>query len=134
MIKMTRGYRNNNPGNIRLSKDKWQGLRNEQTDNSFFQFVSMAYGFRALYRILQNYQKNYKCKTIPDFINRWAPANENNTTAYIKSVCSSLQVPTSYEINVYDSSVMIPLACAIAKHENGSAANIKDAEDGWRLL
>lgn len=33
---MTRGLRNNNPGNLRLSKDKWQGLRLVQTDKEFF--------------------------------------------------------------------------------------------------
>lgn len=26
-MSVPRGLRNNNPGNIRLSKDKWQGLR-----------------------------------------------------------------------------------------------------------
>ena len=37
---LPRGIRNNNPGNIRLSKDKWQGLRQEQTDGTFFQFIA----------------------------------------------------------------------------------------------
>lgn len=41
---MTRGLRNNNPGNLRLSKDKWQGLRAVQTDKAFFQFETMAHG------------------------------------------------------------------------------------------
>lgn len=130
----TRGYRNNNPGNIRISKDKWQGLKEQQTDKSFFQFVSMAYGFRALLRILQNYNRKNGCVTISDYIKRWAPSSENDTSAYIKSVCHSLQVSSDYVLNVNDRSVMIPLAFAIAKHENGSNPNIADIEDGWRLL
>ena len=35
---LPRGIRNNNPLNIRRSKDQWQGLRAQQTDASFCQF------------------------------------------------------------------------------------------------
>ena len=41
---MKRGIRNNNPLNIRHSADKWQGASETQTDKSFVQFKSMAYG------------------------------------------------------------------------------------------
>lgn len=40
-MKTPRGIRNCNPGNIRLTRDKWQGLRSEQTDTEFFQFEEM---------------------------------------------------------------------------------------------
>ena len=39
-----RGIRNNNPLNIRHSADRWQGARMKQTDPSFVQFKTMAYG------------------------------------------------------------------------------------------
>ena len=42
-----RGIRNNNFGNLRITKDKWQGLREEQTDPEFFQFKSPKWGYRA---------------------------------------------------------------------------------------
>ena len=32
---MKRGLKNNNPLNIRHSKDQWQGARKEQTDKAF---------------------------------------------------------------------------------------------------
>ena len=73
-----RGIRNCNPGNIRITKDKWKGLREVQTDGEFFQFVSMAYGYRALIRTLQNYRRLHDCWTIGDFIRRWAPSTENS--------------------------------------------------------
>lgn len=53
---MSRGLRNCNLGNIRLTKDKWQGLRDKQEDKSFFQFTEMKWGYRALIRTLQNYR------------------------------------------------------------------------------
>ena len=49
---IARGIRNNNPLNIRRSKDKWQGLKTLQTDAQFCQFETMAYGWRAAFVML----------------------------------------------------------------------------------
>ena len=49
----TRGIRNNNPLNIRHSADQWQGARDKQTDKSFVQFKSMAYGMENPTELLQ---------------------------------------------------------------------------------
>ena len=84
---MSRGLRNNNPGNIRLSRTVWQGEIRPSRDRSFCQFRTMAYGYRALIKLLQNYRRNNGCCTIADFINRWAPPVENNTFGYISRVC-----------------------------------------------
>ena len=129
-----RGIRNCNPGNIRVTKDKWQGLRSVQTDKEFFQFTEMKWGYRALIRTLQNYRKRHGCMTIADFIHRWAPSQENNTTAYIRSVCFQLGVPSVYVPDVDDRDTMCALAAAISKHENGVDANMKEVQDGWDLL
>ena len=129
-----RGIRNCNPGNIRVTKDKWQGLRSVQTDKEFFQFTEMKWGYRALVRTLQNYRRIHGCYTITDFITRWAPSSENNTLAYIKSVCFQLGVPSVYVPDVDDRDTMCALAAAISKHENGVDANMKEVQDGWDLL
>ena len=55
----TRGQRNNNPLNIRHSSDQWEGARKEQTDQSFVQFESMAYGYRAAWKTLESYWKYF---------------------------------------------------------------------------
>ena len=87
---MTRGQRNNNPLNIRHSADHWQGARAEQTDKSFVQFETMAYGYRAAWKILESYGKTFhrigspfNVKTI---ISRWAPPSENDTQNYIRTI------------------------------------------------
>lgn len=133
-MKTPRGIRNCNPGNIRVTKDKWQGLRSVQTDREFFQFEEMRWGYRALIRTLQNYRRIHGCYTITDFITRWAPSSENNTLAYIKSVCFQLGVPSVYVPDVDDWETMCALAAAISKHENGVDANMKEVQDGWDLL
>ena len=82
-----RGIRNNNPLNVRRSKDKWQGLRAVQTDAEFCQFETMAYGWRAAFVLLtRTYYHTYRLYTIRAIISRWAPPNENNTKRYIENV------------------------------------------------
>lgn len=132
---MTRGLRNNNPGNIRLSRTTvWQGEVRPSRDKAFCQFRTMAYGYRALVKLLQNYRRNNGCRTISDFINRWAPPVENNTSAYISRVCREMQVPTSYQPDVGDRTTMCAFAAAISRVENGVPAVMEDVEAGWELL
>ena len=87
---MNRGLRNNNPLNIRRSADRWEGARKEQTDKSFVQFETMAYGYRAAWKILQTYYETFRRNnqpfTVRNIISRWAPPNENDTEAYIINV------------------------------------------------
>ena len=86
----TRGTRNNNPLNLRHSADQWQGARKEQTDKSFVQFESMAYGYRAAWKTLDSYWKHFKRLrqpfTVRAIISRWAPPSENDTDAYVTTV------------------------------------------------
>lgn len=133
-MKQSRGLRNNNPGNIRRNSTKWQGLSEKQTDNSFFQFVSVEWGYRALIRTLQTYRNKYGCQTIADFIRRWAPENENNTSGYITRVCREMQVPSTYVPNVNDKSTMCTFAAAISQVENATPAIHENVEKGWKLL
>ena len=135
MSKITpRGLRNNNPGNIRLTKTVWAGQIIPGTDRSFCQFQTMAYGYRAMLMTLRNYRRKHGCSTVADFIRRWAPPIENDTAAYIRSVCRTLQVPDSYVPDIDDRTVMCNLAAAISKVENGVDAVMTDILSGWDLL
>lgn len=134
IIMTPRGIRNCNPGNIRITKDKWQGLRPVQEDKEFFQFTEMKWGYRALIRTLQNYRRRHGCQTIADFINRWAPSTENNTGGYISRVCKEMQVPNSFVPDVDDKATMCAFAAAISQVENGVPAVMSDIEAGWEEL
>lgn len=129
-----RGLRNNNPGNIRITKDKWKGLRPVQEDKEFFQFTEMKWGYRALIRTLQNYRRRHGCQTIADFVRRWAPEHENNTSGYISRVCKEMQVPTTYVPDVEDKTTMCAFAAAISQVENGIPAVMEDIVSGWGVL
>lgn len=129
-----RGIRNCNPGNIRITKDKWRGLREKQTDGEFFQFTEMKWGYRALIRTLQNYRRRHGCQTVADFIRRWAPEKENDTASYITAVCRKLEAPTAYVPDVEEKGTMCAFAAAISEVENGRPAVMTDVEAGWELL
>ncbi|HEY3985134.1 structural protein [Cedecea sp.] len=119
-MKVSRGVRNHNPGNIRWGDD-WKGLvpTAQRTDKSFCQFISPEYGIRAMVIILRNYQRKHGLNTVSGIINRWAPTSENDTQAYISSVTQAVGVPADQRIDVMDSRIVIPLVEAIIKHENG---------------
>lgn len=114
-----RGIRNNNPGNIRKSNIKWQGLAAEQTDGAFYQFTRAEYGIRALCRVLRTYQRKYGLNDVRSIINRFAPPVENDTDSYVYAVAKALGVSSNISINLEDRETMIKLLKAIIKHENG---------------
>lgn len=138
MAKATpRGLRNNNPGNIRNNdKVKWQGEVDPQCkrDFSFEEFKDRASGYRALLKLLRNYNKLHGCRTIADYIRRWAPEFENNTSGYITRVCQEMQVPTSFVPDPDEKSTMVAFAAAISEVENGVPAVLSEIEAGWDAL
>lgn len=117
--KQPRGIRNNNPGNIRRNGDPWQGLAKDQTDREFFTFQSAIYGIRALARLLITYQDKYGLCTIEGIITRWAPAVENNTTAYIQSVARRTGFSALFALDMHCFDHLKPIVEAIIQHENG---------------
>lgn len=113
---LPRGYRNKNPGNIRYNAaNKWQGQVGKD-DKGFCQFESDFYGLRAMARLLLNYEKQ-GARTVADIINKYAPDSENDTSAYVISVSSALNVEPNGLVMVAPR--LRELIAAIVKHENG---------------
>ncbi len=113
---MTRGLRNNNPGNIRKNITKWLGLADNQTDPDFFQFATPEYGIRAMAVTLNTYMTRYGLNTIRGMISRWAPPSENDTEAYIAAVAKDAGVGPDDVINDAN---LPDIVAGIIKHENG---------------
>lgn len=113
-----RGIRNNNPGNIRKTGTRWQGMKPdaEQTDASFIVFLLPEWGIRAIARILNTYNKQ-GVSTIRGIIGRWAPPVENDTGAYVNAVSKAVGIAPDAPVNL--SVHMVPLVKAIIRHENG---------------
>jgi hypothetical protein len=117
-IALPRGIRNNNPGNIERTRDQWQGMAVPQNDDRYVQFTDVKYGFRAMTRILRNYERR-GLTTIKSMISTWAPDTENHTENYINFVSKKLNISPDSELNL--SVFMLPLLKAISTFENGQA-------------
>jgi hypothetical protein len=134
---LPRGLRNNNPANLVRSANAWLGKipYNQSLDSRFEQFTELRYGLRALMRdIYSDYTKKNK-KTVTELISEFAPAFENNTTAYINTVIKAIG---SNIIGELTQDKMIAICKAIILVENGSAYSNyitdKDYNDAMAIL
>lgn len=136
---LTRGIRNNNPGNLRfVALNNWVGkipyVQNTDTDKAFEQFTDIKYGIRAMLRVvINNIDKGND--TITKIISRYAPPSENDTKAYINSVSKTCGLQPDEKIKNVDAVFLITIARAIIKNEVGKDAlyvldsDIQDAID-----
>lgn len=131
---MTRGYRNNNPLNMRHDRDTWQGEVKPGTDPAFKQFKTMAWGYRAAFKLLHNYQRRNGCRLLSDFIDRWAPPVENNTTAYIRTVAKRSGLEDVSAVDTLNSDQMQRIVAAMSFVENGVEPDPDDVRAGWELF
>lgn len=128
----TRGLRNNNPGNIRHNSLKYDG-ETVSEDKAFKKFVSMPYGYRAIFVILYTYSKKYGLNRLGQLIDRWAPPVENDTKAYIRHVEQISGLKESDVVNFDNPGHMKGIVNGISRHENGVSAKPIDVNHGWEL-
>lgn len=131
---MSRGLRNCNPGNIRRSKTRYKGEKLPSRDSEFKEFESMAYGYRAMFVLLDTYSRRYGLCTIRQMLNRYAPPVENFTEGYIRFVSEKTGIAPDEIINTRAARDMVPVVAAMSQIENGVAAVMDDVYRGWELF
>lgn len=131
---MSRGLKNRNPGNIRISGTTYQGEVVPSRDKAFKQFSGMDYGYRAMFMLLYTYQKKYGLNTIREMVSRYAPPIENHTNGYIDAVAKWSGVDAVARITATNRDIMVPIVAAMSRVENGVPAVVKDVEAGWALF
>lgn len=117
----TRGVRNRNPGNIDYNPaNQWNGqLKPDPAlEKRFARFDTPENGIRALGKLLLTYQRKHGLKTVKAIINRWAPAVENDTAAYVRAVEANTGTLPDAEIDLAQPKVMRGFVKAIIHHEN----------------
>ena len=134
MTKMSRGLRNNNPGNIRLGTFKYKGEKMTSSDTAFRQFESIEWGYRAMFVLLHTYAKKYGCHTLRQMINRYAPPIENHTDNYIRRVAYATHLSPDEEISTTDAATMTAVVAAMSEVENGVDASMAEVWRGWELF
>lgn len=114
--KETRGVRNLNPTNLsHLAKGSWEGEMTDKSspayDKRFAVFYTMYYGLRAAFVNLRTYRTKHNWNTIALIISHWAPASENNTEAYIKTVCSRSGLTRNQKLTPHDYIEVVRAMC-----------------------
>lgn len=114
-----RGIRNNNPGNLIFTNINWTGKlpKEENKDRRFEMFIAPEYGIRAMIKDLKNDIEKGK-NTVPALMTEYAPRFENNTDAYIQTVCKDLKVSTSAKLLPTKNTLRL-LVHSISRVENG---------------
>ena len=127
-----RGIRNNNPLNIRIG-NTWLGERLDPKDDSFEEFVSMEYGYRAAFCLMRRYIRRYHKNTIAMIISTWAPSSENNTQRYIDYVANAMKIASDTPIAYEDEVTMVRLVAAMQMMECGVPADLAKVKRGYQL-
>lgn len=146
--KLPRGYRNNNPLNVRYSTwNNWLGKVTPNMDGAYEQFIDMAHGYRAaLYLIRKYIRQGYN--TISKIITRWAPESDGNYTQnYIAHVAELVGIPADKVISRDDKETLCAMVRAMSISENGhkdsdgnnlqstyGLPSIDAIEKGWELI
>ena len=141
----TRGFLNNNPGNMDRGAVEWNGeVRDaelaqndmqtwELTKGRFCVFTTPVLGIRAMAKNLRAY-RSIGDVTIRQYIDRWAPPNENDTEAYIARVASSVGVVADANVDIEQYRVMSAIVDAIIRVEcAGMPYDGNEIKDGLAL-
>jgi len=119
------GIRNNNPLNIRVSSNAWQGKIS--SDNGFEKFSDIKFGIRAAVINLRTYYKRDGLTSVSKIINKWAPPIENHTANYIKFVADEIGY-NSIDILPYTPDVFASLVSSMSAMENGKSYRIPKSD------
>ncbi|EBE6030700.1 lytic transglycosylase domain-containing protein [Salmonella enterica] len=130
---LSRGIRNNNPGNLNFAGQK--GATLESGPNArFASFPTMLEGVAALDRQVMLYLKRGK-NTIDQIIDIYAPSSDGNNTSSYKSYLSQYTgLGVKEKIDASNFEVMKKLIQGIINHENGAAASAVSGDDVMRAL
>lgn len=131
---MSRGLRNRNPGNIRRSGVRFKGEVIPSHDAEFKEFSTMAYGYRAMFVVLDSYRRRYGRNTIRTMIERYAPPTENFTDGYVRFITRRTGIAQDEVLDTRSQRDMIPVVAAMSEIENGIAPVMADIEAGWELF
>lgn len=114
------GIRSNNPGNLRPSRESWQGELRPPDPRGYCRFDTPENGIRAMAKNLLAYQNKHNLRTVERIVSRWAPSTENKTEEYIRHVCQLTGYRRDELIDVGDPDTLHALVAAIIRHENGA--------------
>ena len=94
----------------------------------------MAYGYRAMFVLLDSYRRRYALNTLRQMLNRYAPPSENFTEGYTRFVSQKTGILPDEELNTRSERDMVPIISAMSEIENGVSADRSMVLEGWRMF
>jgi hypothetical protein len=127
-IMHTRGFRNNNPGNLKYGTP-WKGVVGIDP-KGFAIFDTMENGVRALGKDLTA-KMGRGLDTVREIISVYAPPSENPTGTYIDKVAAWVGVSPDMQLNAGDLPALI---AAVIRFENGKTLDSRTIDAGIRAM
>jgi hypothetical protein len=106
----------NNPFNLRDYNQNWEGQTG--ATEGFVDYEDERSGVRAADKLLENYGKQ-GVATIRDIVSKFAPANENDTEAYINFVSEQTGIPSEQPIDMGNAADRRKVLAAMGQMESG---------------
>jgi len=122
----TLAWRNNNPGNMRLSKPPHHYGALSRDSKKFLQFPTEKDGFDALLI----YIKTWKKATLKEFMYNYAPPSENSTDKYLNGVAADIKASIDTKMADLTDQQRYKLALAIKKREGWTVGKIEYKNGG----
>jgi len=123
----TRAWRNNNPGNIEAGQfTRAHGAIG--SDGRFAVFPDEATGMAAIVALLRT--DRYIHLTVADAITRYAPPNENDTTAYVAALAKRTGIAPTTMLDTLDDAGLRQVALAIRHIEGWHAGTVQTCSTG----
>ncbi len=119
--RLPRGIRNNNPGNLNFAHQPGAVLEpaGPGITPRFARFPTPEAGLDALRDQLCLFMNRDRLRTVNAIIAKWAPPNENDTSAYAQFVARKMGVKASADLGPATSSLIGKMMTAITEYENG---------------
>jgi len=133
---MVRGIRNKNPGNLRITHIDWKGKVpiTKNTDGEFEQFTTMELGIRAMMMDLIHDIKKDGKDTVRKLLEVYAPKEENNLEAYIKTVCHITGFEEDDVLMVNEDTISKLVAGMSFVENGGYLINNKQIAAAWVMI
>jgi hypothetical protein len=113
---------------------RYKGEKAQSSDESFRQFESIEWGYRAMFVLLHTYAIKHRCNTLRKIINRYAPPIENHTESYLRRVAYATHLSADEKIVSTDAATMTAVVAAMSEVENGVQPDMNDIWRGWELF
>jgi len=126
----------NNPMNLRVSSDNWQGkigIVRTSKSGEFLAFDTLLHGLRAGIVTLHTYYFKHGRKSLNSIIHAFAPSSENDTNGYVNTVSKKTGFQPNETLD-FNRSTYDKIIVAMCQQERGFTPTTNQLNDAWETV